>query len=369
MTSPKNILVINVTRIGDTLLTTPVLRALAKAWPAAEISFLGHRKRIEVLRHLPFIRHVGSISKTIAPFLGHTPGKRYEIALVYGTDLALVRYAMRVADKVIAFRQASSDINKKLFAIAREDGFEPSHAVTLALTLVRPLAIGLDGLYLSYVVTPDEDRWAKEKLVARKISGSPIIGLQIASFPTKSHRDWPVANFVSLCKKILEDFPGAHFLIFGGAQERARVEQLHVALSSSSTVFAGQLTLRETGALMNQLDCYIGVDTGPTHIMATRRKPMVSMYHPTAPSSALGPLEHPCCFVIDHPLAEGGRPYPENGANFDTPMAEISVDLVLGRVRAALNGMCPGPIPSPNFPMPWFGGQTVGENLPRTQSA
>lgn len=352
MRLPSNILVINVTRIGDTLLTTPVLRALSNAWPEARITFAGHRKRIEVLQHLSFIHTLKSINKRIAPFLGRCGGQRYDIALVYGNDASLIEYALRVSGKVIAYRQPAEKLNRRLFAIAREDGFQPTHAVTLLLTLIRPLGIAPAGLHLSYVVTPEEDAWAQMKLAEENVQGSPVIGLQVASFPTKSHRDWPIEHFMALCRRIRDVYPQAYFLIFGGPEEAIRTRQLHDSLNGCSTLFAARLSLRETGALMKQLDLYIGVDTGPTHIMGSLHKPMVSMYHPTAPSSALGPLEHPCCHVIDHPLAENGAPYPANGSTFDTRMADISVDTVMGKVAAALAGHCPGPIPNPSFPMP-----------------
>ncbi|MDP2432975.1 MAG: glycosyltransferase family 9 protein [Pseudomonadota bacterium] len=352
MNAPRRILVINVTRIGDTLLTTPVLRTLKKAWPQAEITFAGHKKRIEVLRHLPFIHRLTSIDKKIAPFLGRLGGRHYDLALVYGNDASLVEYALRVADKVIAFRQPSESLNERLFAIAREDGFQPSHAVTLNLCLVRPLGLAPDDFYVSYVVTPEEDAWAKATLAEENAHGHPLIGMQIASFPTKSHRDWPIENFIELCRRIRDAHPQAHFLIFGGPLEADRTSRLHASLDGHSTLFAGSLSLRQTGALMNQVDLYIGVDTGPTHIMSSRRKPMVTMYHPTAPSSALGPLGHPCCHAMDHPLAEGGKPYPDNGSNFNTPMSDISVDAVLDNVEAALAGHCPVPLPNPGFPMP-----------------
>ena len=48
----RSILVINVTRIGDTLLTTPCLRAIAAAYPQGALTFLGHPKRVEVIEHL-----------------------------------------------------------------------------------------------------------------------------------------------------------------------------------------------------------------------------------------------------------------------------------------------------------------------------
>ena len=333
---PQRILVINVTRIGDTLLATPLLRALKAAWPAAEITVAGHRKRIEVLENLPFIDKLRSISKQVAPLLGRIGGIRYDLAIVYGQDEALVDYALRVARHVVAMRQESDDINRRLFAIAGEDGYRPRNAVTGMLIMLRPLRVALDGYYLSYRVTESENQWAQKTLAQKRIAGKLLIGLQLASFPTKAYRDWPVGHFIRLCEKIIEAHPDVYFLIFGGSLEADRTELVRRHFSGRAASFAGRLTLRQTAALMNQLDLYIGVDTGPTHIMGALHRPMLSLYHPTAPSRALAPQEHPCCFAIDHPLAD-------KGASFDTPMAEISVEEVWNHVQAALAGERPTP--------------------------
>lgn len=350
--APARILVVNVTRIGDTLLTTPVLRSLKKAWPNAHLTFAGHRKRIEVLHHLPFIDRLTTIDKKYAPFLGRLLYKKFDLALVYGHDASLIDYALRTSDKVIAFRQPSEALNGRLYAVAREDGFQPTHAVTLNLCLVRPLGLEPDGFNVSYLVTENENAWAKATLARQGARGNPLIGMQIASFPTKGHRDWPIEYFIQLAQQILGLHPDAHFCIFGGSQEAERTHRLAAFLRDRATLFAGRLSLRETGALMNQVDIYVGVDTGPTHIMSSLGKPMVTMYHPTAPSSALGPIHHPCCFAMDHPLAKGGKPWPDNGASFDTPMADISVNDVLKHFEALLAGNYPPHLPNPPFPMP-----------------
>ena len=112
--APKSILVINVTRIGDTLLAVPALRALATAWPDARLTVLGHPKRVAVLENLPFLAEVGPITKQRAVFRGWLPGHKYDLALVYGHDEALLKYAFRVARRAVAFRQSSQDINARL---------------------------------------------------------------------------------------------------------------------------------------------------------------------------------------------------------------------------------------------------------------
>ena len=52
----RNILVIYVSRIGDTMLITPAVRALARAWPQARIDFLGSAASSVVFENLPFVR-------------------------------------------------------------------------------------------------------------------------------------------------------------------------------------------------------------------------------------------------------------------------------------------------------------------------
>ena len=117
--------------------------------------------------------------------------------------------------------------------------------------------------------------------------------------------------------------------LFDGAPEPG--VQRRVALADCSTHYAGRLSLRQTGALMHEVDLYVGVDTGPTHIMGALHRPMVAMYHGSAPSRLYAPLQHPCLWTVDHPRAGQGGNSPD-----DYPMSDVSVGTVLAKVREAL---------------------------------
>ena len=80
---------------------------------------------------------------------------------------------------------------------------------------------------------------------------------------------------------------------------------------------------------MNEVDLYIGVDTGPTHLMGALHRPMVALYHSHTPSRRLRPLDHPCAYIIDHPT-------PEGEATPETKMADISVECVWRVVEQAI---------------------------------
>lgn len=328
----KHVLAINVTRIGDTLLNTPALRAIARHFPNADITCLGHAKRVEVLQHIPYLNKVGEIDKKSAPFrgrLGTLTGHQYDWAFVWGNDTALHRYALRKARHVVAYRQQDEALNRRFFHAAAAPALYTLHGVAMQLSLVEAVGIRTDGYALDYVVTPAEQSAAKKLLAAHALGAAPLIGLQVASFPTKAYRDWPIAHFIELAKRIVATHPRAKFVMFGGPDDVARIEPFRAALPDHTLVVAGPLTLRETVAVMNEIDLYIGVDTGPTHLYGALKKPMVSMYHPSLPSALYKPLEHPALYVVDHPAAG-----PD--ASSAIAMAEISVDDVWARVTEAL---------------------------------
>lgn len=322
-----SVLVINVSRIGDTLLATPAIRAIAHTYPDARITCLAHPKRAEVLEHLPFVYQVARITKRSAPFRGWWPGRRYDLAFVFGFDEALVAYALRVAERVVAFRQRDTRLNERLYRVVEPPPFQSEHAVLQLLRLPAAVGIPPAGLRLAFQASAEETRWA-EATLAREIprNASPLMGLQIASFPTKAYRDWPIEHFKTLCDQIRRRWPHAHFLIFGGPVERDRTRALAAHLGNAATHFAGRLSLRETGALMSRLDLYVGVDTGPTHIMSAFDIPLVGLYHGSSRSELIGPLEHPAFYPVDHPRAGPDCP-------IDAPMAEISVADVMARVE------------------------------------
>lgn len=333
--APRRILAINVSRIGDTLLATPALRAIAAAWPQAEITALGHPKRVEVLAHLPFLHRVGGIAKARARWRGWL-GADYDLAFVWGYDAPLVAYALRAARRVVAFRQADDGLNRRLFRCVEPPAFQSDHAVNLALALPAAVGIAAAGRRLAYRVTEEETRWAEVTLAADlPVGAAPRIGLQVASFPTKAYRDWPLEHFIVLADRLRAAHLGAHFLIFGGAEEMARTKALKRHLGAAATLYAGRLSLRQTGALMSRLDLYIGVDTGPTHLMSSFDIPLVGLYHGFSRSELIAPLEHPCFRAIDHPLAGPG-------CSEEVPMSDIPVDRVFEAAQAALAQPCRG---------------------------
>jgi heptosyltransferase III len=335
MRPDATVLAIIVARIGDTLLVTPALRALKAELPRGRLSVMAHPKRLQVLHNQPFIDEIKSITKTSAQFKGWLHARQFDYVLVWGHDTALLKYALRVGHRVLAFHQGRPEVDLKLAHAVPEPG-KALHAVLHRAALLTPLDITARDLHLAYSVTDRERAWAKEWLLKstpnnrKSATGRPLIGLQIASFPTKAHRDWPLENFAALIQHIIRTFPGVRFVVLGDMATARKAAPLLALHPECILVAAGKLSLRESAALMSELDLYIGVDTGPTHIAGALGIPMVAMYHCAYPGRNLAPLQNPACTMIEHPATGFG-------ATITASMANISVEVVWHAVMNRLS--------------------------------
>ena len=332
LSQPNRILAIHVARIGDTLLTTAALRHLSKIYPYAQIDFLGHAKRIEVLEQLPYLHHVSGISKKSARFKGWCAKlmgrKPYDLAFVWGHDAELVAYARRVSQRVVISRQLDEAANQ----LADQVVEFPNDTNLLSEAEDKPLAQWVldvveqgtqtkaDSLYTDYIVTPAES--AQAKTLLKQTTGnahSQLIGLVVESHPAGVHRDWPIENFVSLAKQLQNEQPNRYFVLIGGKLPDAKVQALQTVLGDHLINLSGGLSLRESAAVINELDLYVAVDTGPSHIAAALGTPSVVMFHcMRAGEYLLAPRYPERLAIINHPMSR-------SVCSFQSPMADITM--------------------------------------------
>lgn len=314
-----DILAVVVARIGDTLMATPALRALKTAIPQGRLTVLAHAKRAVLLQKLPFIDRLGTIGRRSAFWRGRLPTPRHDMAFIWGNDRVLVDYGLRRAHAVVAFAGDGMPDGPRLIRVPRPQG--SIHAVHERLLLPAAVGVSSGQFGLAYAVTSDEALDARRWLDGRT-GRRPLIGIQPVSFPTKAHRDWPVESFAGLLQRLSARFPDAGFIVLGDKAAAEAGRRLQMTVGDRLIIAAGLLDLRHSAALIAQLDLYVGVDTGPTHIAGALGIPMVALYHCSYPGRNLVPLDHSACRMIEHPAT--GSP----DASTERSMAEIPVETV-----------------------------------------
>jgi heptosyltransferase-2/heptosyltransferase-3 len=93
---------------------------------------------------------------------------------------------------------------------------------------------------------------------------------------------WPLADWVSLLRKIGARLPGALLVLCGAPQEGPMLEQIRLA-SSLPQVVVAELPMRRLLALCELAHSMISVDTGPAHAAAALGLPLLVLYGAESP--------------------------------------------------------------------------------------
>ena len=307
------------------MLATPAIETLRKHFKNIHIDLLAHRNRLNLFENTPNIKVLGSISDKRSWFKGWFSIKKYDYVIVfnYGNDQTnIVRFALRVGKKVIASSTRSQKLNAQLFqCIPRKE----NHHVLNYMEYLTPLNIKKLFPRIKFYPNDKEKEFALSLLKQHKIlRNTYIVGFQLVSFPSRSYKDWPIGHFVSLANKILATKKNAFFIIFGGLDDSEKVAQFTQKLPKENYLDLSGLSLRKTAAVMAMIDLYVGVDTGPSHMMSAFDVPMLTMYHGIFPSKYYAPIGHPYSVALDHPKIDKCS---ENDS-----MEDISVDNVFSKL-------------------------------------
>jgi heptosyltransferase III len=121
-----------------------------------------------------------------------------------------------------------------------------------------------------------EEEKAHATTVLRALNGAPCLAVAIAS--KKQVTDWGIENWKCLMRKLHREFPG-HVLVFIGAKEdRSSSDNVAAEWLGASLNLSGDLSPRESAAVMRRADLFLGIDSGPMHLAASVGTPCVSIF-------------------------------------------------------------------------------------------
>jgi ADP-heptose:LPS heptosyltransferase len=112
----------------------------------------------------------------------------------------------------------------------------------------------------------------------------PLVVLHVSA--GNPFRRWPLDHFASLVAELARHDPRRRFAITSGPSEadaaRTLVDRIRaLSEAAAGAVFSPPLDVDDLRALIDRASLYIGGDSGPLHIAATTRTPIVALFGPT----------------------------------------------------------------------------------------
>ncbi|HEX8249532.1 MAG TPA: lipopolysaccharide heptosyltransferase I [Pyrinomonadaceae bacterium] len=289
------ILIVKLGSIGDIVHTLPALAAIRRAMPHAEISWVVENRSAEILRpgrnqflsHLievdtKALRHQESLGETLLIARQQLRGLRAS-----AFDIALDFQGLLKSAAIAKLAKA-----RRRYGFAREALREPAsrflltdtvsvprkiHVIRKNLALVhKALKIPVPDTDFEFPIFTEKTHVEEAEKIVSQTGGNFAILNPAGGWVTKL---WHAEKFGALADKLWEE-NGLISVVTTAPGENALAEKV-LKNSQSGKTLAANLSLKGFYELTKRARIYVGGDTGPTHLAAAAKAPIVGIFGPT----------------------------------------------------------------------------------------
>ena len=269
----NRILIIRLAPLGETVLTTPVIRALRRHFQNAYIAYMVAPTREDLVSANPHLNEVLTYQASVPKLVYQMARRKFQMAVVLQPTFRLVLHTFLAR---IPFRVGfeTNAGGKRLLNLAVQNN-TLQHETQRYLDVVRALGVEVVDSEPEVFVDRESIAWVNNFLENRKLNDSKrIIGLNPGA--ATAYRRWHAANFAVIGDRLHETYD-AHIIITTGPREGELADQVTERMSHSP-IIVNQATPMQLAALLQRCDLYISNDTGPMHLSTAVKTPTVALF-------------------------------------------------------------------------------------------
>ena len=310
----NNILLVNITRLGDMLQATPTIAGMKQENPNCRVTVLVEKQFEQVCHWIPNIDEVISIDlgmtvRSLAregagiidafEYLGEVVdelrSKNFDFVLNMSSS-AYTALLLRMLDAPDSggwtaddegFRVINSDW-ARLFATSVFHHNREFNSLNLVDVFRCSAQVTQHPQRLLMTIADDAKDYA-QKLIdeAQFTNTGPLISVQAGASQQK--RQWAPERFIQMINILIHKY-NARIVLTGTNKEMHVIEPIAKAVNSQNLmVAAGKTNIPQVAAILHLSDLLISGDTGPMHIAVAAGTPVVSMFLASAFGFETGP--------------------------------------------------------------------------------
>lgn len=294
-TSPKNILLIKLSSLGDVIHALPALRTLRQMHPEAHIAWIVEEKCKDLLYNNPDLdelivvrirywrKHLNLQSWRELKACLKQIRDRFDLVIdMQGLIKTGVIAMLTRCPRVVGFDKKDCRERPNAWFTNIKVPFmgKQVHVVDRYLGVIK--ALGAQKLIAEFplVVPAEAEARVEDYLKANpELTAKPMVAIHHGvGFPTKR---WPIERFAQLGDRIAKEM-GFNIVLTWGPGEEESVKQLSDLMKEKHWVSPPN-SMHESIHMLKRMSLAIGCDTGPMHLSAAQRVPTVSLFGPTNP--------------------------------------------------------------------------------------
>jgi heptosyltransferase I len=285
--APFRVLILKPSSLGDVVQALPVLRLLKRHRPESAIYWWVSDALASLLEGDPDLAGLYRFSRK-----GWSSPRRWRGLIRQVLELRRMRFDWVLDLQGLARSGGIAWLTNGAFTVGLDDaregargfydvavprGSEHTHAVDWYLGVLRALGVPTEVDYEWLPPRPAAALTVREKAGAEGI----WVGLQPGA--RWLNKRWPVDSYADLVKHLHRDWPSIRFAVLGGMDDRELGRVLASAVPGAVLDLTGRTTLPEMVEWVRRCAVLVTNDTGPMHVAAALKRPVVALFGPTEP--------------------------------------------------------------------------------------
>jgi lipopolysaccharide heptosyltransferase II len=281
MPDKKRILIVRTDRLGDVVLSTPVIENVRAAYPNAYIAFMCRPYTKEVLYGNPYLDDIvvydkhGKYKTLLATldFALWLRSQKYDIAIIlHPTNrVHLITFVAGIKTRVGWNRKLGFLLTKR---VKHLKNLGLKHEVDYSEELLTELGIKTVSRTLYFPVLDKAVERISRIFNARHVSEHDTL-LVINPFASCPSKCWSIDNFIKVIELLRQDL--TFKVIIVGDKDPNKITDRFKDIPDVIDM-VGMLSISELGALLKRANVFISNDSGPVHIASALDTPVISIF-------------------------------------------------------------------------------------------
>ena len=279
----KRILIVRTDRLGDVLLSTPVVKALRQEFPQSYISMLVSPYTKEVLEGNPNLDEIITFDKdaknkgfwSTLKFIQVLRKKKFDLVIVLHptTRMHLLTFFAGIPKRLGYDRNFGFLLTDK---IKHTKQYGQKHESEYALDLVRYLGIEPQDKTLFMPIKKDSEKWVEDLFNQTGIKDNDklLVIHPAASCPS---RIWPGERYAQVADKLVGQY-GFKVIIVSSPGDIQKAEVVIKNMRSKALNLAGKTSISQLASLLKRSQLFISTDSGPMHVAAAMGVPVITIF-------------------------------------------------------------------------------------------
>ncbi len=279
----KRILIARTDRVGDVLLSTPVIKALRDEFPCAYIAMIVSPYAKEIVEGNPYLDEVIIYDKDgkhkswrrTVKFASRLKKKRFDLAVIlHPTNrVHLIAFLAGIRRRLGYNRKLGFLLTDRL---KHTKQLGEKHELEYNLDLLKHIGIRAEDKALFMPVNPEAEVWVKDlfKQQGLKEADKLLAIHPAASCPSKI---WPNERFAEAADRLIEKY-GFKVLVVAGPKDTLLAQSVIKNMRYPAIDLSGKTSVSQLASVIRRCRLFISNDSGPVHIASAVGTPVVSIF-------------------------------------------------------------------------------------------